>query len=282
MEVFLLHHVCHAGNSDVAHRADGEVRVDEQAGDEVTLLGCYSTEERANDRIDRARLLPGFVDEPDCFVVSRYEIDHDAWTDGYVVVPNWLSAQQHSADTWPRGGSAHQLVQHRFGQPSVEGVSNRACPNRDATKDWCCDTVVMSAAGSSQADLAANWWEWQRLSRGSRQERKSLELGEATAAWEAYWAVSEQVASNAPDVVALLVALNALAPVGDDGATVGSGELENLLHAHGDAVVDEVERSARQNPQFAQSLSHVWLSSGSVSKSTEARLRVWMDNPVNR
>jgi hypothetical protein len=70
-DVFREHHVSHAGNSDGAPHQDGEVRVDEQAGQKVMLLGCYSTEERAMERIARARLLPGFADEPDCFTVSR-------------------------------------------------------------------------------------------------------------------------------------------------------------------------------------------------------------------
>lgn len=88
MDVFLLHHISHTGNADGVHRQDGEVRIDEQAGDEVMLLGCYSTERRAKERTGRARLLPGFADEPECFTISRYEVDRDEWTEGYVVVPN--------------------------------------------------------------------------------------------------------------------------------------------------------------------------------------------------
>jgi len=48
------------------------------------LLGVYSTEERAADRIERSRSLPGFVDHPDDFVIDRYEIDADKWTEGFV------------------------------------------------------------------------------------------------------------------------------------------------------------------------------------------------------
>ena len=88
MDVYVLHHVSHAGNCDGVHHQDGEVRIDEQAGDDVKLLGCYSTEECAQERIDRARLLPGFAEEPDCFTVSRYVIDRDEWTEGFVTMPN--------------------------------------------------------------------------------------------------------------------------------------------------------------------------------------------------
>jgi hypothetical protein len=87
MDVFVLHHVSHAGNSDGVHfHPDGEVRIDEQAGDDVKLLGCYSSKQRANDRIERARLFSGFAQESDCFTVTRYEVDHDEWAEGYVTL----------------------------------------------------------------------------------------------------------------------------------------------------------------------------------------------------
>jgi hypothetical protein len=79
--------VTHAESADgnIRHRdADGELLVDEQAGDAVLLLGCYSTGDRAERRVGLARALPGFRDEPGCFMVSRYEVDHDEWTDGFV------------------------------------------------------------------------------------------------------------------------------------------------------------------------------------------------------
>lgn len=60
------------------------MRVNEQAGDDVTLLGCYSSEQGAQFRIGRARLLPGCAEEPDCFIVDRYAVDHDDWVEGYV------------------------------------------------------------------------------------------------------------------------------------------------------------------------------------------------------
>ncbi len=89
MEVFLLYHVAHAGSADgsARHRdAAGELLIDEQVGDEVFLLGCYSTQDRAEQRIDRARALPGFRDEPRCFMISRYEVDHDEWTEGFATI----------------------------------------------------------------------------------------------------------------------------------------------------------------------------------------------------
>jgi hypothetical protein len=84
MDVFLVQHVSHTGSFDGVHRHDGEVRINEQAGDDVKLLGCYSSAQPANFRIERARLLPGFAEEPDCFIVARYEVDRYEWAEGYV------------------------------------------------------------------------------------------------------------------------------------------------------------------------------------------------------
>ena len=52
------------------HRLDvraGEPTWNEDYGDDVKLLGVYSTEERALERANRARRLPGFRDELECF-----------------------------------------------------------------------------------------------------------------------------------------------------------------------------------------------------------------------
>ncbi|MFF1547075.1 hypothetical protein [Streptomyces sp. NPDC058291] len=88
MIVHLLWHVAHhneAGENGAALHRDGEtVHLDEQDGDDVKLLGVYSTPERAEERMRRARLLPGFADEPDCFVVDAHTLDEDEWTGGYL------------------------------------------------------------------------------------------------------------------------------------------------------------------------------------------------------
>ena len=87
VDVFLLWHVRHARFLDGAptqHRdQDGELTWDEEAGDDLKILGVYSTEQRAQDRIARARTLPGFRDEPDCFWVDRYTLDEDMWDEGF-------------------------------------------------------------------------------------------------------------------------------------------------------------------------------------------------------
>ncbi|MEU5938564.1 hypothetical protein ABZ807_05145 [Micromonospora sp. NPDC047548] len=91
MEVFLLWQVRHARCLDgrpTQHRDDaGELVWDEEDGDDLKMLGVYSSEARAEARIQRARKLPGFQDEPDCFFISRYTVDQDQWDDGFVYLP---------------------------------------------------------------------------------------------------------------------------------------------------------------------------------------------------
>ncbi|MFI1658264.1 hypothetical protein ACH4ZU_25635 [Streptomyces sp. NPDC020472] len=85
--ISLLWHIAHrneAGADGTALHVDGEsVFIDEQDGDDVKLLGVYSSRAKAEERIRRARLLPGFADEPECFVVDDYTLDEDEWPDGF-------------------------------------------------------------------------------------------------------------------------------------------------------------------------------------------------------
>jgi hypothetical protein len=53
---------------------------------DAKLLGIYSSEERARDRIERSRAVDGFMDYPDAFAVARYDIDKDEWTGGFVTI----------------------------------------------------------------------------------------------------------------------------------------------------------------------------------------------------
>ncbi|WTW96536.1 hypothetical protein OG216_25635 [Streptomycetaceae bacterium NBC_01309] len=87
MSVYLLWHVGHrneAGDGGtVPHRDGDEVYLDEQDGDDTKLLGVYSSRENAEERMRRARHLPGFADEPECFVMTEYTVDGDMWTEGF-------------------------------------------------------------------------------------------------------------------------------------------------------------------------------------------------------
>jgi hypothetical protein len=89
--VHLLWHVAHhneaAEDGGALHLEGEDVYLDEQDGDDAKLLGVYSTRAAAEDRIRRARLLPGFADEPDCFLIAEHPVDRDEWTEGFVRVP---------------------------------------------------------------------------------------------------------------------------------------------------------------------------------------------------
>jgi hypothetical protein len=91
VDVFLLWHIRHAPFADgrpTRHRdEDGDLDWDEEEGDDLKILGAYSTDEKAKDRMVKARSLPGFHDEQDCFLINHYTLDEDRWTDGFVTIP---------------------------------------------------------------------------------------------------------------------------------------------------------------------------------------------------
>ncbi|GAB4060152.1 DUF2283 domain-containing protein [Catellatospora paridis] len=133
MRVYLLWHVRHARNLDgtVEHTEDGELTWDEQSGDDIKLLGVYSSDQRAQERIEQTRDQPGFVDEPDCFLVTSYQLDEDHWTEGFVTIPH-LGARalelNHDADAdaayvslfpVPAGGVRENVVVERKGRGDI-------------------------------------------------------------------------------------------------------------------------------------------------------------------
>jgi homoserine kinase type II len=60
------------------------VRSDDEDGDDAKLIGVYSSEPSAQSAIDRKKDQAGFVDHPDGFEIAGYEIDRDAWSEGFV------------------------------------------------------------------------------------------------------------------------------------------------------------------------------------------------------
>lgn len=88
--VFLLwhvHHVATGPGGEVRHfDGPGEFWADEEAGDDVKILGVYSSRENALARIESAKELDGFRDEPDCFHIDEYRLDADHWTDGFFTI----------------------------------------------------------------------------------------------------------------------------------------------------------------------------------------------------
>lgn len=52
--------------------------------DEIKTLGIYSTKEKAEEAIERYKILSGFQDHPDDFYISEYKLDIDAqWMEGF-------------------------------------------------------------------------------------------------------------------------------------------------------------------------------------------------------
>jgi hypothetical protein len=66
-EVFLLTHT---------HVLPGEQ-------EDVKLIGVFSSRERAQGAVLRARMRPGFANAPEGFHVQRYEIDKEHWAEGF-------------------------------------------------------------------------------------------------------------------------------------------------------------------------------------------------------
>ncbi|MFF9072975.1 hypothetical protein ACF1FX_02530 [Streptomyces sp. NPDC014646] len=87
VKVYLLWHVHHQSveGVKVCHFVGpDDFWADEENGDDVKLLGTYSSGEAARDGRGRARKLSGFRNEPECFHVEEFVVDEDQWTEGYV------------------------------------------------------------------------------------------------------------------------------------------------------------------------------------------------------
>ena len=125
---------------------------------------------------------------------------------------------------------------------------------------------------SSRATLLARWWEYQWLSDGNRHERKGLEQGEPQAVVEARQTVSDLVDAGDPSVIHLLADLVDVGPPVTAATIVGSGPLEDLLHAHGDRLIGDLEEQARRSPSFRAALAAVTIEKGHLDDPTFERL----------
>jgi hypothetical protein len=87
-DAYLVHHIHREAFLDgpTTEQRDhgGELVWDEPQGDDIKLLGVFSTETGALQPVEHARAQSGFHDEPDCFLVSAHIVDEETWTDGYV------------------------------------------------------------------------------------------------------------------------------------------------------------------------------------------------------
>ncbi|MFG3495039.1 hypothetical protein [Streptomyces sp. NPDC047928] len=62
---------------------DGEPLFWDDSEDSFKILGLYSSRRLAEERIERARTLPGFRRSPEGFTVHTYTVDTAHWTDGF-------------------------------------------------------------------------------------------------------------------------------------------------------------------------------------------------------
>jgi hypothetical protein len=91
-EVWILQHVSHAVFSDGTfnphvNEEDGDLWWDEEAGDDIKMIGVYSSQAKCLEAVERARRLPGFRQEPNCFLLAPYDMDgEDGWTEGFARV----------------------------------------------------------------------------------------------------------------------------------------------------------------------------------------------------
>ena len=86
-DVFLRWHISHARRvnvSSISTMTEAPL-CDEQAGEDAELPGVSSSDAAAQARIDSARTLPGFSDEPACFHITLYTLGKDKWTEGFSV-----------------------------------------------------------------------------------------------------------------------------------------------------------------------------------------------------
>jgi hypothetical protein len=60
------------------------IRKDDEYTDDAKLIGVYRSEAAARAAIVRVETQPGFRDYPEGFVVERYPLDVDHWTEGFV------------------------------------------------------------------------------------------------------------------------------------------------------------------------------------------------------
>lgn len=124
-------------------------------------------------------------------------------------------------------------------------------------------------------ELADGWLEYQRLARGHREQRKALEQGKPTSVHLANEKVRDRIDAGGQAALELVLAL--LSAGGwDEVSTVAAGPLEDLIHQHGDELIDDIEPLARQDDRFRAALGSVWLARGTLPVEVEQRFAQWM------
>ena len=71
--------------SDVVHVVWFAKEMPEGEEDIELLIGVYSSNKEARAAIERMKNKSGFAEFPQGFEVSPYPLDHDHWTEGFVL-----------------------------------------------------------------------------------------------------------------------------------------------------------------------------------------------------
>jgi hypothetical protein len=126
--------------------------------------------------------------------------------------------------------------------------------------------------------MVRGWWLFRAMAGGEHEDRVELERGEsvrAQRAWRAFAEVQSILRQGGEDAVGLILGLLDAA-TGHAEVAVGPGPLEDLISEHGDNLVDLIDRTARQRPDFAASLQSVSLEAGTLRTETMDRLSRWV------
>lgn len=78
MSVYTVFHTEHKGKH---FDEDGDVSI--YGKNTQRFLGAYASQDAAAEAVERMKLLPGFRDEPNCFVIDEEELDEVGWKSGF-------------------------------------------------------------------------------------------------------------------------------------------------------------------------------------------------------
>jgi hypothetical protein len=133
--------------------------------------------------------------------------------------------------------------------------------------------IAVPIDGSARDALVREWLQYARLATGTAEDRARLRaLDTSDPLIDAEGDIGVAVGDGGSDALNLVVALAEAAPDGPIMWFLGAGHVEVLITAHGDDLIDEIERCASQSERFRVALGGAWLTHGWVSPDTEARL----------
>jgi hypothetical protein len=128
-------------------------------------------------------------------------------------------------------------------------------------------------AWSSVDPWVADWWAAQRESRAASIAEQAGQAGVRWPDSPAQEFLTDMWLDRDPRIVAFVEALAEAAESDQDFSDLGAGEIESVLcdDDTGRAFIDEAERAARRSPDFARTLTWMWVG-GDVEPSLRARL----------